>query len=187
MAELENWRYYSASYQTIREISNRPHQVPQTIPKIHSQSRTNYKQYLKVHSDFYWWHCYLPVVQHSIPQWGYQHYLFVWQKYSQILRVNQDIDMKWQVETDSGAQHILQLCCAHTRTTKYWNRWTIVKESWEETQDNNELILRNTIINSILQKITDMIQWFSFVFQDSEEMSLGLISTLPPFVLEEII
>ena len=47
MAELDNWRYDVSSDQTITELSYSPHQVPQTIPNMYSQSRTNYKQQLK--------------------------------------------------------------------------------------------------------------------------------------------
>ena len=47
MSELENWIYDSASDQTIREISDRPHQVTQKIPNMSNKSRTNYKQQLK--------------------------------------------------------------------------------------------------------------------------------------------
>ena len=31
---------------------------------------------IKIHSYFYWWHCYLLVVQQSLPQWGSHHSLF---------------------------------------------------------------------------------------------------------------
>ena len=47
MAELENWRGDAASDQKIRELLDRPHQVPQTIPNVYSQSSTNYKKQLK--------------------------------------------------------------------------------------------------------------------------------------------
>ena len=43
MYELENWGYDAASDQTIIEILDRPHQVPQMIPNISGQSRTNYR------------------------------------------------------------------------------------------------------------------------------------------------
>ena len=31
---------------------------------------------IKVHSYFYWWHCYLLVIQRRVPQWGSRHSLF---------------------------------------------------------------------------------------------------------------
>ena len=48
MAELENCIYDAASDQTLKELSDRLHQLTQTIPKISNQSRTNYKQQLKI-------------------------------------------------------------------------------------------------------------------------------------------
>ena len=50
MAELDNWIYDSSSDQKIRELLERPHKVPQTIPKISSQSGTQYKQSLQLSS-----------------------------------------------------------------------------------------------------------------------------------------
>ena len=47
MDELENWIYDSESDQKIRDLSDRPHKVPHTTPKIYIQSSTNYKQQLK--------------------------------------------------------------------------------------------------------------------------------------------
>ena len=48
----------------------------------------------------------------------------------------------------------------------------------EKSQDNNDLILHNTIINARWNQITDIIQVFVPLFQDSYTMSLVLISTL---------
>ena len=76
MAELENWRYDAASFQKIGDITDRPHQVQHIIPNISRQSRTNHKQQYKSSFVLYWWHCYLLVIQHSIPQWGSHHSLF---------------------------------------------------------------------------------------------------------------
>ena len=42
-----------------------------------------------------------------------------------------------------------------------------LKNIWEKYQDNNELILCNTIINSRWNQITDMIRGFVPPFQDS--------------------
>ena len=54
MVELANWIYYSASDQTIRELSDRPQKILQTTPKISIQSSTNYKKEWKSNSDRYW-------------------------------------------------------------------------------------------------------------------------------------
>ena len=48
MDEIENWVYYASSDQIIRDLLERPHKVPQMIPKISGKSRTNYKQQLKI-------------------------------------------------------------------------------------------------------------------------------------------
>ena len=48
MDELDNWRYDTAFYQTIRDISDSPHQVPHMIHKISSKPMTNYKKQLKI-------------------------------------------------------------------------------------------------------------------------------------------
>ena len=45
--ELENLRYDAGSGKKTREILDRPYQVPQTIPNISGQSRTDNKQPLK--------------------------------------------------------------------------------------------------------------------------------------------
>ena len=45
----------------------------------------------------------------------------VWQYASQTWRGNQEISMKQKMKNHSGAQHILQICCAHPKTTKYGN------------------------------------------------------------------
>ena len=51
-----------------------------------------------------------------------------------------------------------------------------LKNSRNKYQDNNELIIHNTIINSRLNQIPYMIQRFLPLFQDSYTISLGLIS-----------
>ena len=48
MYELENWIYDAGSGQTIRDLIDISHQVPQTIPKISGQSSTSYKQLLQI-------------------------------------------------------------------------------------------------------------------------------------------
>ena len=68
MAELENWRYYAGSYQTIREILYISHQVTQIIPKISGQSKTIYKNHCNFHSEFYWLYCYPLVIQQILSQ-----------------------------------------------------------------------------------------------------------------------
>ena len=104
----------------------------------------------KVRSDFYWWHFYLPFVQHSSNQLGDQNSLF---GLTESLRGNQDIDMNQKLKTYIGYQYILQLLCAHNNTTKYWNWWTKVKEYSGKSQDNSDLILHNTTINAGPKKI----------------------------------
>ena len=53
MAELDNWGYDAASDQTTRELLDRPHKIPQTIPNIYGQSRTIYKQPLQISFGLY--------------------------------------------------------------------------------------------------------------------------------------
>ena len=48
----------------------------------------------------------------------------------------------------------------------------------DKYQDNNDLILHNTIINSRWNQISDMMQGFVPPFQDSYKKSLGWISIL---------
>ena len=122
---------------------------------------------LKVRSDFYWYHFYLPVIQNILPQWCDQCSLSVWQKISQKFRGNQYIGMTWQVKSHSGYQQILQICCAHPKTTKYWKWWTRFLKIGEKSQDNNKLVIHKTIINERWNQITDMIQVFFPLFQDS--------------------
>ena len=47
MAEIYNYIFFTVLDQTIRELLDRLHQVPHTIPNISGQSRTSYKQSLK--------------------------------------------------------------------------------------------------------------------------------------------
>ena len=48
-----------------------------------------------------------------------------------------------------------------------------LKNIGDKPQSNNELILHNTIINEIWNPITDMIQGFVPLFQESYTMSIG--------------
>ena len=54
--------------------------------------------------------------------------------------------MKHKMKTHSGYQWTLQLCCAHTKTTKTESVEPELKNVREKSQDKNELILHNTII-----------------------------------------
>ena len=96
-------------------------------PRYTVNQEPNINNNWKVYSECYWWHSYLPDIQHSLHQWGAHHSLFVWQEASQTIIVNKWIDMKWQIKTHSGSQRILHIWCAHPKTTKYWKWWTRVK------------------------------------------------------------
>ena len=82
-----------------------PHQVPHTIPRISSKSRTNYKQQLKISSKL----LLVKVLPTSHPthltsmSCSVRTPFLVLQGASQTLRLKQDINMKWQVKTHSRA------------------------------------------------------------------------------------
>ena len=71
MDELENWSYYVGSDQTTT------YKIPQTRPNIYCQSKTSYEKLLKIHSDFDWWYCHQPDIQHNLLQWGAHHNIFL--------------------------------------------------------------------------------------------------------------
>ena len=50
-----------------------------------------------------------------------------------------------------------------------------LKNVGEKYQDNNELILQNTIINKLWNQIDDMIQGFAPLFQENSTISIGWI------------
>ena len=54
--------------------------------------------------------------------------------------------MKHKMKTHSGDQHSLQLCCAHSNTTKSGKPELI--NIGEKYQDKNELIIHNATINA---------------------------------------
>ena len=53
-----------------------------------------------------------------------------------------------------------------------------LKNVGDKYQDKTELIIHETIINAGWNQVTNMIQWFAPLFQDSQKMSLVCISTL---------
>ena len=77
-----------------------------------------------------------------------------------MLRLKQQIDMKWQVKPTlelnkffNYSVHILRPQNIEI-SAPYW------KNIGDKTQDNNEIILHKNIINSIWNQITDNIQGF---------------------------
>ena len=77
-----------------------------------------------------------------------------------MLRVKQEIDMKWHVKYHSRAQWILQLCCAYPKTQNNKSGEPELKKVGDKPLDKNELILHNTIINERQNKIADTRQGF---------------------------
>ena len=119
MAELQNWRYDVASDQKIRELSNRPHQLLQMIPKISKQPRTNYKKKLKSSFRLLLLEVLPTIHSTQLTPMNFSTHPFGLTGTLKKSVVKQDINIKWQVKTHSGDQQILQLCCAHPKTTKY--------------------------------------------------------------------
>ena len=72
--------------------------------------------------------------------------------------------MKQKMKTQSGAPQSLQLLCAHPNTTKIVE--PELDNVGEKPQDNNELIIHNTVINSIWNQIADTMQGFVPILQE---------------------
>ena len=128
MAELDNWRYDAASYQTIRYLSDRPHKVPHTIPKIYSKSRTNYKQQSKI--SFILLFVELLPTSHSTKITPTRFSALIFRLKVSLTNVNRISGYWYEVagESPQCSSKDLQICCAYPRTTKYWKWWTRVKE-----------------------------------------------------------
>ena len=60
--------------------------------------------------------------------------------------------MKQQVKNHSGAQQILQLCCAYPKITNTEIGKPELNNIWEKPQDKNETIIHITIINARLNQ-----------------------------------
>ena len=57
--------------------------------------------------------------------------------------------MKQKIKTHIGAQQILQLCCAHPKTTNTESGEPELNKVGNKSQDKKDIIIHNTIINAI--------------------------------------
>ena len=95
-----------------------------------------------------------------------------------MLILNQEIYIKWQVKPTVDINGLYNYAAHILRPQNTESGEPELNNIGEKSQDKNELILHNIIIKSVWKQITNMMQGFVPIFQDSYKMSLEWISTL---------